>query len=267
MLPYAIIQLLKDKNVLKVMLTFLLSTTMLQTLTIKYWGVFNSAAWYLSALFVLYAIFPILLVIVKAIPRSLTVIAIMIIITIIPAINLLLGFISNQGILSVEIVGLLTQKWPIYWIPVYFAGMMIAKLDYSIQDRAASILEIITIFIVLICYFSGINGPIWLQNYKLVLYMLSGLLLIIVFAQEKGKISQWLAKSKISKFSNYTLEIYLIHYPVSQFFYFMFPSIPKSIFGGIIEVISIFLITCILSFTWKKMIHTVARRKIDKKNE
>jgi peptidoglycan/LPS O-acetylase OafA/YrhL len=140
--------------------------------------------------------------------------------------------------------------------------MVISKLEYTVIGKTATIIEIASIFAVVISYYVGVNTSKWIRINQSLLYVISCSFLILVCSQEQGKISRWLANSKLAQLNKYTLEFYLIHYVVIRCFMVAFTNLSNTICGSAIEIFLIFIITSALSLIWKQLFLWFTKKKV-----
>ena len=253
----AFFQVINGRELVSVVKEFVLSLTLLQTMSIKYWGILNSVGWFLSTIFVLYVLSPFLIIFIRRLHNTIIIAIIAcILFAIIPVMDFCVALGAHAGMYSEEVSKLLNYVFPIYWIPIYAIGMIFGKISFNINiDRNRgeyTFLETATIIISLIIYLCGINGVDWMLEYKSIFYVLSCVSMVVVFSLEKGSISLFLSNSKLTKLSKYNSEIYLLHYAVIFFGGIQcLCGFSTTLMGSIFELIVFFFITVLLSFFWE----------------
>lgn len=201
-------------SMVKACIEFLFSLTLTQTITVKYWGILNKAAWFLSALSFLYFFTPVLVRALRKVRRIHMTLLVCIVFYIV--VNVVCYTLSRYEIVPGDLLHLFTYVFPIYWIPGYFLGMGVAKLrPIGWIDSHATALELGTVVLTACIYLLGLNIRLpEMGIFRHCFYIISVAWIIIVFSREKGKISEMLSKSKLCILGKYSLEIYLIHYPL-----------------------------------------------------
>ncbi len=259
MLFVAIMQFVQGVSLKKIVINIILSFTLLQTSTLKYWGILNSVAWYLSTLFILYLISPILIRIVNIISQKYIILCLVVLLLSITIMDITIMQIEEVGLITSETGELLNYVFPFYWIPAYVSGMLISRIKIDIKNY--TLLELLSIVISIITYLLGINGPAIIRDYKSILYVIANLFMIYIFSFERGYFSQKLAQSKLFFMSEMTTEVYLIHYVV--IYYGGIQVLERVLFGfvgAIVATIILFLITLIISLIWKKSMKCIVNR-------
>lgn len=242
-----------QSSAVKACMEFLFSLTLMQTITVKYWGILNSAAWFLSALFFLYFFTPILVRTLRKVRR--THMALSACAVFYMAVNLVCYFFGRYGAVPGDLLYLLTYVFPIYWIPGYFLGMGMANLQpIDWIDSHATVAELGTVVLATGIYLLGLNIPLpEMGIFRHCLYIISTAWIITVFSREKGKISKMLLKSKLCILGKYSLEIYLIHYPlITRGSTYMQQAIPDTSVTIVFKIAVLFGMTLLLSVIAKK---------------
>lgn len=200
--------------VMKAGIKFLFSLTLMQTFTVKYWGILNSAAWFLSVLAFLYFLTPVLIRVLYKVRKNYIVVLACPLFYIV--INLVCYLLCRLGMATKELTDLLTYIFPIYWIPGYLLGMELAKIQsVAWIDNHATASELGTIILSACIYLLGLNVRMQeMDIFRHYLYIMSAACVIIVFSHEKGRISEALLESRVRTLGKYSLEIYLIHFPL-----------------------------------------------------
>lgn len=189
--------LIKGAVLQDVVKDFIISATLLQTLSIKYWGVLNSAGWYVSSLFCLYCITPLLIILVDKIPKQKSLLLSICLLFLIIIMDVVINKAVEFGIISTTTGLLLGYVFPIYWIPSYLLGMVINKVEFiSIKKNVFLYFAVFFSFVV---YFFGLNGPLNLRKYQASLYIIINWLLIYAFSiNHESKLSQRIASSRMA---------------------------------------------------------------------
>lgn len=258
MIYVALYRMANGDTVFTILGQLVLSATMLQSLTVKYWGILNSVGWYLSTLFIMYLFSPLMIKLVDKINGKLISVISLILVCIIPFIDYVIFDLSNKGIIGLETANLLNYIFPIYWIPIYLLGMLSAK--WKEININATVQEIFVLAFVFVCYYLGLSCGGLVNRYKSVLYVIACIMLIYVFSMEKGIVSTCLSNSVLAKMGGWSTEIYLIHYIVIYYGGMeLFGQTSTTILGAIIECISLLIITCAIGVLWRKIYNGVKK--------
>lgn len=255
--------LVSHESLITTGLQFLMSLTLLQTLSIKYWGILNSAAWFLSVLFILYFIFPILTKILNKIHNIIILLIVCELFYIV--VNFACLCLTSKGILSQNISELLTYVSPLYWIPCFFVGMGITKLKcINAIEKHGSRVEIIAICFAAVVYILGLNiSGDQIVIFRHFFYITVAAVIVYVFSHEKGNISIRLSNSRIGILGHYSLEIYLIHFPLINYGgRYLLSVIPDSNVTIVLKMIILFCVTLIISLLVKKFENIVYKKAL-----
>lgn len=256
MLYAAFFYIVQGESIVRTFIKFCLAETMLQTLTIQYWGILNSAAWYISSLFVLHIITP---WIIKYVARSKrgSLSKILCQLFFILLMDILRDILIENSFISEATGTLLTYVFPVYWIPVYTIGMILAKEktnEIQLVWPVNSLIEFGVCGISICVYLVGINGPVFIRSHKAIGYAAISALILMTISKEKGCISTLLGKTPLVLLSKYSMPFYLIHFCV---IYFggkqVLAFLSTSTVGLVLESIILFIITSILSYLWVKL--------------
>ena len=245
--------LIYHESLIKEGFFLLLSLSMLQTFTIKFDLILNSAAWFLSALIILYFLFPFLSKVLKRIKHSYFLIVCGLFYV---GVNFISIRLLALDIISYATYNSLTHTFPFYWIPAFFVGMLLAKLSSdNTFPQCDSKAEVTAICFAASVYLLCLNIPGDVVTiFTHFFYVASAAGVIYVFSQEQGKISAFLMNSKFGVLGHYSLEIYLIHYPL---IYFggaaLLSSIPDTNITIVIKTMILFCTTLILALLVKKI--------------
>jgi len=239
---------IRQASIIKTGIKLLLSMTLTQTITIKYWGILNSAAWFLSVLCILYFFTPILTRILnKNRGHKLILWGCMLFYI---AANLICYFLNQYSVLANDFLRLITYVFPMYWVPAYIFGMEIVRFPTAewIENRATKI-EVGAVCFATFSYLLGLNirtGE--MDIFRHCLYLIAAACTIVAFSGEKGKISKMLLKSKMRIVGKYSLEIYLIHYPlITRGGTYALQIIPDTNITIVLKMIILFGMTLMLS--------------------
>lgn len=190
---------------------YLLGATMLQTLTVKYWGILNSVCWYISSIFVIYLVTPFIIRKMHSVKNhkkkllKISVIAFGMLIVLILAARL---------ILSKETWELTIYVSPFFRIFYYFIGLVlgyIRKLQPKAQGAYMGRLEGLLAIGVCIVYFMGMQFDL-LNPYVSLLYLLVFGMFIYVLSYEEGIISKFLGNKVNIELGGLSMEFFMLHY-------------------------------------------------------
>ena len=199
---------------------FLLSIFMLQTLVPiqSIAQVFNGAAWFMSCLFVLYLCTPYLLKWNEKIRNNIK-----------STLLCGVGVIGIYEILILFVVPLVDEKYRIglvycspYMRSFYCVfGILLGNIYIILKDKInncsvdkriiATCLEVISVISFIFTY---IIVPNLEMKWSYLVFMLVSGMIIIIFAFEQGKVSDFLKKGFNTNLGNISFEFYLIHYPL-----------------------------------------------------
>ena len=220
----------------------------------KYIGILNQVSWFLSALFFIYILSPIMIDFLQKHFRNwlrLIILFVFVLVMIALTQNLWIYLDKNPNI----IFDSLSYSSPLSRVLVVFLGMILGKIYLATQGikkykTILSILEIL-LYIGIIIYWLLIKVKGFYFIYDLVLLSL----LLIVFAYGKGIVSEILKCKVFSIPGKNVMYLFLLHYPVIRFLYMI--NIKPYTWGnktGIIEIVLVFLITGLVSFITYKLL-------------
>lgn len=184
---------------------------------------FNGAAWFLSCLFVLYLVTPLVLKWNYRIRKSKiwSIICLSLMIILVPIIVVF----SKKFLDEKYLIGFIYCS-PYMRITNYLSGIFLAniylnskeKIDGSISVKKATWGEGLAIIIFLITYIFVPQLP---GEIAYTLYVLTSLLCVLCFSYSKGKVSCFLSKYMNIFLGNISFEFYLIHYPLISIGYYL----------------------------------------------
>ncbi len=251
MVIYAIYNVANGADFKFILFQFLLSLTMLQTMTIKHWGILNSVGWYLATLFILYLISPIIIRITKKIKINHVKLYICVCICINLFADSIIIYMKHGHYISGSTGLLLGYTFPLYWVPVYFCSMLVAKLKLNTNTDMTQH-EIVILLLAIMGYFGGIylgdNCPL-----RSVMYQLICMVMIKIISLENGKISRLLSESKMNLGGGISSEIYLIHFPVINLIG-RYIDKQSNLIYEIYEGCLLFIITLLVSICYKRLL-------------
>ena len=196
---------------------FLLDLTMLQTLSVKrdIFQSLNGSAWFLSCIFVMYLLTPMLLWLNKKVVTS--------------GKRIIIGIIAFIGIYL--LCSVMFHRYNpedaivyLYYFPFvrglyYVLGILVADgikwlnqytKFYDVSKGAATVLEVVAVILTGMCYFFRkeiFTNSISSDGYGLVLF----LVVLLLFSLDKGWISKMLDSKPIQYLGGISFEFYLVH--------------------------------------------------------
>ncbi|MED9904801.1 MAG: acyltransferase family protein [Lachnospiraceae bacterium] len=203
----------------KIIFKFIFSLTMLQTLTVKYWNLFNSVCWFTSAIFICYLLAPILICYLqknfsekKAIYNIL-----------IAYIIILLLMVSSSEMVKNGVIGAQTRELILYCTPYvrifyFFIGLstgMLCMNRKSTVNISGTLLEIAGIFSMVIGYIWGVVVGDYPENN--LLYIWVCILLLCSFYKDSGKISKIIGHGFLTYMGGCSMYFFMIHYIVINY--------------------------------------------------
>ena len=215
MLWVALFFITEGESVIQILKKVILSATLMQTITIKDWGILNSAAWFMSSLFVLYLLTPMLIKLANRTKKIIITIGISFFVIILY--EIVIWRMQQFNMVSAHNRMLLTYVFPIYWLPVFYIGILMCRwkkerLEVNIDTTW---IEIVTVLICIVSYLTGIHADGILMEFRSIYYCISAALFVLVFSLEQGWLSKCLATNKYLKLGGtLSTEIYLFHYPI-----------------------------------------------------
>lgn len=251
----------------------------------KYYFSLNSPAWYLSACLFLYAAFPYVLFLIKKLKNKKQIVFCMIFIY---ALHLFIGYSVQFGFISnTHLMGMIkkvsdnTIKWAIYINPLYRLGDFILGCllglfyvytyrDSDSEEKTSvqvkyTILEIFALFLYVLSRMiriSLIKVPLLNRGWFIYsgVYIPSSLIIVWLFALEKGAITRTIHYKWLVFIGNYSMYAYLIHKPILAY--------TKKIWELLFSIkittfqlnITALIITLILSVLFEKHQKTVSAR-------
>src|SRR5574344_1068663 len=234
---------------------FVFSLTLIQSaLGVQIFShLFNSVCWFLSTLFILYMIYPLLEVLNKKYMTKKSVICFAIIVTIV------LFTISHYVFAAIEektSLDDLAYSSPYIRIFPFVMGIllcdlfMLGKKDKKTNKAVFGYAEIAIVALV-ICWYC-IKYRIFVHRFdelKAVVDMFLAMMLLYIFAFEQGYISKILRNKTLVLLGKVSMYIFLIHFPLKEIAVMVFAncSASKSVVNAMI-VISVALLTTLFTF-------------------
>lgn len=229
-----------------------LGLTMLQTLTVKNWGILNSAAWYMSCIFVLYAVTPLIL---KAFHKK-------------KKHTLLVSVVVVFGLMCVVMMTgyqfFLADDWnliqyvtPYCRVFIYIIGILSGKLFRLCSDKSrlqGSVAELTVLALCIGAYVWGMTKQA-LDPIVTILYVPVFCIFLFVLSKEKGILSKFLNGRLNVWLGGISMDIYLIHYVVAMYVQLPFaarlkPDAPYSVY---VFMIGLFALTMVLAIISNKL--------------
>ena len=218
------------KFCIKQIIQLIINISLLQSATAMtfFTHAYNGAAWFLSSLFCIYLVSPFFIVLFRKISRSLKsdLLFMCLNIFLIIVLSGLFTIIENkcQQINGIPEINGLVYSSPYRRLFYVLLGMNIAmffsrlKERIDISKRIATILEIIISLLAIVHYFIL---RIYIKNYSycMIIDMVILILFFIIFAFDKGIISDLLGKPFMQTLGNMAMYIFLIHFVLIQHFY------------------------------------------------
>ncbi len=171
---------------------------------------FNEAAWFLSCLFIIYMITPIILKLLYPYNRNLKKLFIIMFAAIVVLCLLLYGVRGNLAFRYCS---------PYIRVFYYFIGMILGMIFINTKDNIKNRSNKLSTIVEVISIISFVLGWILLYNkqYSEITSILIFVSLIYIFALEKGKVSEILSKNIGVFLGKISFEFYLIHYPLIKY--------------------------------------------------
>lgn len=194
-----------------------LSLTMLQTLDVKHWDVLNSAAWFISCIWIIYLMTPFLLKKISEITNIKVLFKyIMLLYVGIIGIHLGVYFLTEHLTISLQMADLICYVWPFVRIFDFSIGMLWGGVYVLVKKKPFehnTIVELICVILTLIAWTISLNTKTEINlSFMYTMPILS--LLIFVFAFDSGKVTKILSKKTMQFMGKYSMEIYLFHYVI-----------------------------------------------------
>lgn len=220
----------------------------------------NGVAWYLSASIFLYAMFPFILNKIKKIKSIKTS---LLVIVIIYMIQILLGYISNYIYIphSCYFVHWFTYIFPIFRLGDFCIGCLLGFIFLHIKTNnmnkhITTLLEIGTFLLFFIENRIYVNqiGYFGQESFKYtMLFLPTSILIVFLFAVNKGFISKILNCKPVLFFGNISAYTFLIHFIVIQYLGVIFPRFELAPHKGFIFIIALIItIICVQICIWIK---------------
>lgn len=237
----------------------------------------NAVSWYLSVSVFLYIVFPAILFCFEKYRDKKTAVSVIVILLLLQFIMAFAVHYAQPRIgCNINIVHWFVYIFPLSRIQEFIIGCNLGyifvkkKNNEKISDRGYTLLESgvllliaieLAVYLTAVIFFGqGKNESSYEMWWGLtVLWSLSSILLIYVFAGERGKISKWLSGSVFLHIGNLSASGFLIHFVVFRYLV----NIEKIIFGRSDKYINIFLcfiITMICSYLWEKAVSFLVKK-------
>ena len=249
----------------KVFAKILIAPTLLQSLTgtSMLSQMFNSVAWFLSTIFILYMLYPVLEKFNNKVMKKNPYVWIILIAISGELFRILFRFIGAK----IVFFDLLEYVSPFSRIFDFSTGMLIADIFIDVKSKKVEKLKLANLYeplVFLIVMFTWIFIPVLTQNEILisVVYRLAIMSTIFIFAFESGFLSKLFSSKFFVTMGNLSMYVFLIHFPVILYFvYFLTLIMGPSLICSVICVI----LTIVITAVWVLCIHLVSKKK-KKKN-
>lgn len=232
---------------------FLLGATMLQTLTVKYWGILNSVCWYISSIFLIYLVTPFLIHKLHSVKGDMKKLFKIIVI----AFGMLIALGgAARFILSKDAWELTIYVSPFFRIFYYFIGLVlgyIRKLQPQTGCAFMGMLENFLAIVACIVYFIGMQCDL-LNPYVSLLYLLVFGMLIYVLSYEEGIISRFLHNKVNIYLGGLSMEFFMLHYLIVHYGGMLVWNKFQPAFGmEVLVSVLLFAITYLIVLLYKKI--------------
>ena len=205
---------------------FILSISLLQSLTgMMYFAhAYNGVAWFLSSLFCIYLISPMMMFLMRKASKSLLSDIVLFCCSIIILVLLSQIFGVVQDYYAGKIfpkIDVLVYESPVRRAFFVSAGMALSLIYYRVNEKLkvflsqphiASYIEF-SVVVGAFLYYIGRNKLHW-GMWNIVVDILFASMFVFVFAFEKGFLSSMLSSRKMLLFGRMSMYIFLIHYPI-----------------------------------------------------
>ena len=217
---------------------------------------YNGITWFLSALFCIYLISPILIFILRKFSKSYfdDLLFLLINAFLIVALAYFFGKIETifHGIKHIPNVDNLVYGSPYRRVFYVLTGMNLATIftrlkndNIKISKKIANVMEIVLSSLVLAYFFRRNSLPNTQFYYKYLIDLFLCACFILIFSFDEGCISNYLKKPMMQKLGNMAMYIFLTHYPIRIYFSWFVDK-----FFGWTELTSILFIIFILAMTF-----------------
>ena len=237
------------KDIFHFSFAFLLSATLLQSWTIKYFSVMNGASWFISTIFFCYLCTPFLILFSKNFTWIKNISAIFICLFI----YAILLFLANPLEANFKLALLYCSPYSriFHYAIGLFLGNLFLQKKFFIKK---SVFEIIAC---LLCGFAFLFNSVFkidqTNQITNLIYIPVIAFCIFVFAHELGICTKILKTKAFQYFGKFSMEIYLIHYVVIFFgFGTLLSKIPFLERHLFFKNILLVFITLVISILWKK---------------
>ena len=217
---------------------------------------YNGVTWFLSALFCIYLISPILIFILRKFSKSYfgDLLFLLINAFFIVALAYFFGKIETifHGIKQIPNVDNLVYVSPYRRVFYVLTGMNLATIftrlkndNIKISKKIANVMKIVLSSLVLAYFFMRNSLPNTQFYYKYLIDLFLCACFILIFSFDEGCISNYLKKPMMQKLGNMAMYIFLIHYPIRRYFSWFIDK-----FFGWTELSSLLFIIFILAMTF-----------------
>ena len=200
---------------LKELAILVFSATMLQTLTIKYWNLLNSAAWFIATIFICYLLTPYIFYMVGRIKKKNMLVMGLVILYAVMAFGYIASFFVDEDI---ELLFLFFYVSPYFRILFYLMGIFSAYIfmDKESTHNKGTIWQISATVLSLFAYFISISQKdFYYSQYNL---YLTPIFLFLIYAYTKdGVLSRFFSGRFFPKMGNLSMYIYLLHYVIINY--------------------------------------------------
>lgn len=201
----------------KTILKFVFSLTMLQTLTVKYWSLFNMVCWFASAIFVCYLFAPFLIHFLQK--RDTTKVVFSIIFSYFMIILLMFGtgVLVRIGALDTETRRLIIYATPytriFYFVIGLSTGMLCANRGEG--KRPGTMQEVVALVLYAIGYVYGVVAEDNLEND--LFYIIICIFILYSFYHDGGFISRVLGNKILLYMGGMSMYFFMIHFIVINY--------------------------------------------------
>ena len=189
---------------------------------------YNPVSWFLSCLFIIYIVSPLLMYFLIKTSKSIKYDIFLILLNAVIILGLAHVFekieLAFDNIKGIPDVNALHYSSPYHRVFYVLIGMNLAMIFWKVKDKkdffsekVINILEILTSFIVIIYFFIRNSLPDTSLYYKYLIDVFLCSLFVFVLAFDNGPVSKLLKKSKMQFLGNISMYIFLIHFPLIMF--------------------------------------------------
>lgn len=227
---------------------------------------FNGVTWFLSALFCIYLISPILMFCLRKISSSYLTDFLLLLIDLaaIIILDILFGKIEMkfQNINGIENLSVnnLVYGSPYRRVFYVLTGMSLSMIFWrfknegkNLSEKLCNMLEIVISFFAILYFFTRNSLPNSHFHYKYITDTVLCSLFILIFAFDGGCISHFLKKEKMQHLGNMAMYIFLIHYPIRIYFSWFVEKIwGWTFFSASLFIVFVLISTFYISYTLYK---------------